>query len=458
MLKNNNWFDEAIIYHIYPIGFFGAEKSNDLHSEPQSRLRGLLDYIDYLVELGVNVVQFGPVFESLTHGYDTVDYFRIDRRLGTNQDFKIVVEELHLRGIKVIIDGVFNHVSREFFSFVDVRNKRDHSDYLNWHFINLGQNSRFNDRFGYDDWEGHPELVKLNLDNRAVRHHIQEVMTYWIEEVGIDGWRFDVAYMISQDFWRWVRQFCKALNPDCILVGEMIHGPYTNWVGPDMLDAGTGYQVHKSIWSAINDRNMHELKAILETSFHPSHGQLRNVPLMNFLGNHDTNRIASVVDQTNLIPAYLILFTLNGFPKIYYGDELAMEGVKTKTSDEEVRRPMPPLDRPHDPFAQDLLTNVKKFIKMRKNLPALSKGDLTVAFVDPLTIVYSRKTEGQQLLVIVTVEDKPTVKDIPLWNMGLDGKTLVDRLNEQERFQITGNRIESMVLYPKWGRVLEVVN
>ncbi|GAG88444.1 unnamed protein product, partial [marine sediment metagenome] len=201
-----DWVKNGIIYHIYPYGFFNTPKLNEMDSEINNRLEKIRDYYSHFQKLGVNIIQFSPIFESISHGYDTTDYMRIDRRLGTNEMFKEIVDELHSLNIKVIVDGVFNHVGREFESFKDVQENRENSQKKQWHFINFSGNSPNNDGFDYKNWEGHYGLVKLNLSNLDVKNFIYSVCKYWLGEIGIDGWRLDVAYQISKDFWREFRQ------------------------------------------------------------------------------------------------------------------------------------------------------------------------------------------------------------------------------------------------------------
>ena len=209
------WVKKSIFYHIYPFGFFGAPKYGNTESEITPRLEIIRNYYPHFDELGINVVQFGPIFESDSHGYDTADFMKIDHRLGTNDLFKEIVEELHQRNIRVIVDGVFNHVGRNFDSFKDIQKYREKSWRKHWHFIDFKGNNPFNDGFDYKNWEGHYSLVKLNLLEPDVRDYIFSVSKYWLGEIGIDGWRLDVAYQIPRKFWRAFRKECKKIKPDC---------------------------------------------------------------------------------------------------------------------------------------------------------------------------------------------------------------------------------------------------
>ncbi|MFW9897047.1 MAG: alpha-amylase family glycosyl hydrolase, partial [Candidatus Thorarchaeota archaeon] len=328
-----------------------------------------------------------------------------------------------------------------------------------WHFVDFSKDSPYNDGFDYKNWEGHYGLVKLNLNEKDVREYIYSVCRYWLGEIGIDGWRLDVAYLIESDFWREFRRICKEAKPDCLLVGELIRGPYDKWVGPESLDVGTGYQVYKSIWSSINSNNMYELKAVLERSFHQKWGLFRNITLLNFLGNHDCTRIRSILkDDRYLFPAFLFLLTANGIPKIYYGDEIGLKGVKTKHSDDDVRQPMPRSYEEWSSMSDDLFTNIQKFIEIRKNNHALTHGDLTIVFADKNTIAYIRRSSMQTLLIIISTNFKKTEKLIPLRNQNLDGLRFVEILEQggEKLYTVRNNQLHISELYPCWGRILEL--
>ncbi len=192
------WAYESVFYQIYPLGFCGAPFENDGIS--QNRIKKVTDWIPHIKKLGANAVYFCPIFESDTHGYNTRDFFKTDCRLGTIDDFKAVFSALHENGIKVVLDGVFNHVGRGFWAFRDVVEKREASPYLNWFNINLNGNSNYNDNLWYEGWEGNYDLVKLNLRNPAVREHVFSAIKFWIDELDIDGLRLDVAYLLPLDF------------------------------------------------------------------------------------------------------------------------------------------------------------------------------------------------------------------------------------------------------------------
>jgi len=358
---------------------------------------------------------------------------------------------------------IIHYVGRKFFSFQDVLKNKEQSDKLDWHYIDfLHDNPRYHDGFDYKNWEGHYSLVKLNLDNPEVREYIFDVARYWLKDVGIDGWRLDVGYLLDIDFLKSFRCVCKSIKNDCFLLGEMIHGPYNKWVGPELLDAGTGYQVYKSLWNAINDKNMYELKAILDQSFHPNYGHNKNTLLVNFLGNHDTTRISSLFkDDHYVIPAYLLLFTLNGVPKIYYGDEMGVKGIKTAYSDKEVRKPMINASELKNVDDNPIWSSIKRFIQIRQENPALKEGELLPVFADNVecnVIGYLRQSQAsdQTLLVVVSTSEDTVVKKIPLWNLDLDGAEFEDILNDDsKRYKVKNNQLK-VKIHSFWGRILEL--
>lgn len=452
-----HWLKDSIFYHIYPLGFFGApSRGIDENGKTINRLEIIRNYYNHFKELGINTIQFGPLFESASHGYDTSDFFTIDHRLGTNELFRDIINELHSMGIRVVIDGVFNHVGRNFFSFKDVLANKEQSLKKNWHFIDFKNDKSYKDGFGYETWEGHEELVKLNLSNADVQNYIFDVCKYWIGEVGIDGWRLDVSYQIDVDFWKKFRMVCKSINKDAVLIGEMIHGDYTTWIGEDRLDSGTDYQVHKSIWSAIQSNNMYELKNVVNIAFNEG-GRHEELFMMNFLGNHDTNRIASILPQEQLIPAFLILFTLHGYPKIYYGDELALQGKKTKNSDAGVRQPMINLTSDWPEFGHELFNNIKLFINLRKKFPVLRYGIIKMidqSKWDPSIIIFIRQTPEQLALILINTQNDEKIVDIPLKDLNINDQKFFDVLNNNEPFVVQNNFIQSLKCYPYWGRIL----
>ncbi|MCH4222849.1 MAG: alpha-amylase family glycosyl hydrolase, partial [Solobacterium sp.] len=256
--------NNQVFYQIYPLGFCDAPKEND--GITVNRIKKVLDWIPHLKKLGITAVYFGPVFESDRHGYDTRDYAKIDCRLGTNEDFAEVADALHDNGIKVVLDGVFNHVGRGFYAFQDVLQHKWDSRYTNWFNINYDNNQN-EDGLSYENWEGHPELVKLNLDNPDVRRYLLERVDQWIAEFGIDGLRLDVAYCLNQDFIRDLHHHLKDRDPQFFLLGEMIGGDYNSIMNDDMLDSVTNYECRKGLFSSMNTHNLFEIGYSLNRQF-----------------------------------------------------------------------------------------------------------------------------------------------------------------------------------------------
>ena len=321
---------------MYPLGMTGAPRHNDT-TEVTNRFAELLQWILHIRSLGCNAIYIGPLFESTSHGYDTRDYKLVDRRLGDNESFKVFVKQCHDSGIRVVVDGVFNHTGREFFAFKDIQEKKWDSPYKDWYKgVNFDWQGPCGDPFGYDAWQGHFELPCLNLFNPAVRSYLFDVIRFWVDEFDIDGIRLDCANVLDFNFMKEMRQETARMKEDFWLMGEVIHGDYSRWVNPQMLHSVTNYELHKSLYSGFNDHNFFEI----------AHNVRRleaiGRQLYTFVDNHDEDRIASKLKlKEHLIPIYLCLFTLPGIPSIYYGGEWGVEGKRTSTSDEALRPAIP---------------------------------------------------------------------------------------------------------------------
>ena len=329
MADEKNWIREAMFYHIYPLGFTGAPLQNEGEATAGGRILEVLDWIEHFKELGINAIYFGPIFESVSHGYDTTDYYQTDSRLGSKEDFKKVFTALHENGIRVIVDGVFNHVGRKFFAFLDVQKNLEQSDYKDWFCnLNFSWQSPLGDSFSYENWHGAAELVKLNLRNPAVCEHLLGAVGMWMDELGIDGLRLDAADCVDREFFKRLHSFTKGKRGDFWLMGEIIHGDYRVWANDEMLDSVTNYECWKGIYSSHNDKNYFEIAYSLKRQFGQG-GLYENLCLYNFLDNHDVNRIGSLLKQReNLKNAYTLLYMMPGIPSIYYGSEWGIEGVK----------------------------------------------------------------------------------------------------------------------------------
>ncbi|MBN1488210.1 MAG: alpha-amylase, partial [Anaerolineae bacterium] len=313
-----HWAYDAVFYHIYPLGFCGAPLRNDFHSPAVPRLEQLYGWIGHLRELGVNALYLGPVFESTAHGYDTADYYRVDRRLGDNQVLAEVVAALHENGIRVVLDGVFNHVGRDFWAFRDLQQYGAQSAYRDWFLgVDFGQRSPYNDAFTYANWNGYYDLVKLNPHHPAVREHLFQAVEMWINEFDIDGLRLDVADCLDFGFMRDLSTLCKGLRPDFWLMGEVVHGDYRRWANAETLDSVTNYECYKGLYSSHVDRNYFEIAYALKRQFGAG-GLYCDLPLYNFADNHDVNRVVSnLTKPEHLYSLYCLLFTMPGVPSIY---------------------------------------------------------------------------------------------------------------------------------------------
>jgi len=390
------WVEHAIWWHVYPFGFVGAERSS-AGVEPTHRLGRLIDWLDHAVELGTSGIALGPVFASATHGYDTLDYFRIDPRLGGDADFAALVAAAHDRGLRVLLDGVFNHVAPEF----------PERDWL---------------RPDGATFEGHPGLVTLDHDNPAVADHVVDVMCHWLA-AGADGWRLDAAYAVPTAFWAGVLPRVRERFPDVYVVGEVIHGDYAGIVAASGMDAVTQYELWKATWSAINDRNLFELAWAIKR-----HDELPFVP-WTFVGNHDVTRIASAIDDERHLPhALALLFTVAGTPSVYYGDEQAFRGVKEERAggDDAIRPEFPdgpgglsPLGAATQRLHQDL-------IGLRRRHPWLHRAHSAPLHLTNTRLVLESSADGHRLVTVLNLDDAPGEHEVPGVGAVLAGEARLD--------------------------------
>lgn len=397
MEKEIGWQDSAVFYQIYPLGFCGAPAEND--GRTVNRIGKVKEWIPHLEKLGVTAVYFSPVFESDSHGYDTRDYAKIDCRLGSNEDFRQVCEALRAAGIKVVLDGVFNHVGRGFWAFQDVLEKREASPYKDWFHIDFGGNSGYNDGLWYEGWEGHYELVKLNLRNPAVADYLLSQVGNWMEAFGIDGLRLDVAYLLDEGFLRRLRQFCKERDPAFFLLGEMIHGDYNRIMNDEMLDSVTNYECYKGLYSAFNSMNLFEIAHSLARQFGPEPWTLyKGKHPLCFADNHDVSRVHTILTDKAQLPAlYAVLFGMPGIPCLYYGSEWGADGDK-KDGD--------PALRPcfEAPVENDLTAFLGKLSRIKAESPALCRGDFGNEALRNRQWVMRRACPEETVLLAVNAE------------------------------------------------------
>ena len=395
------WAYNSIFYQIYPIGFCGAPVHNDGVCVP--RIRKLMDWSEYLQTLGVDSILLNPIFESDNHGYDTRDFKTIDCRLGTNEDFKEVCEDLHKHNVKIVLDGVFNHVGRGFWAFKDVQEKKWDSPYKDWFHISFDGNSCYNDGFWYEGWEGHFELVKLNLQNPAVVDYLMECVKYWIDEFDIDGLRLDVAYSLDHNFMRRLRSYTQELKPDFALIGEVLFGDYNIIVNDEMLHSCTNYECYKGLYSSFNSMNMFEIAHSLHRQFGSDQWCIyRGKHLMTFVDNHDVTRLASILTNKKHIPlAYGLLMGMPGIPCLYYGSEWAEQGEKAPDNDYALRPCF------EEPKPNELTEFIKKLIRVRQESDALCNGAYKNVVIQNHQLVFERCSEKERVIVAINAADYP---------------------------------------------------
>ena len=391
------WAYESVFYQIYPLGFCGAPFEND--GILTSRIKKVEEWIPHMKKLGTNAVYFSPVFESDNHGYNTRDYKKIDVRLGCNEDFKEVCSRLHENGIRVVLDGVFNHVGRGFYQFQDVIKNRENSPYLHWFNISLEGNSNYNDGLWYEGWEGNYDLVKLNLRNEEVIAHILDAVGYWLEEFDIDGLRLDVAYCLDENFVRRLHSFTKERKQDFFLLGEMLHGDYNRMVNDEMLDSATNYECYKGLYSSFNSMNLFEIIHSLLRQFGPENWTLyRGKHMLSFVDNHDVTRVASILTNEKHLPLiYALCFGMPGIPCIYYGSEWGAKAEK-REGDPALRACF------EEPVFNELSQWIGRLSEAKKNSEALNYGDFRSVVLTNKQCIFERKSENERVLVAINAD------------------------------------------------------
>ncbi|MBE7021347.1 MAG: alpha-amylase [Ruminococcaceae bacterium] len=400
------WYDEAIFYHIYPLGMTGAPKRNT-YGEAEHRLNTLLPFISEIRRMGFNALYIGPLFESVGHGYETTDYKKLDSRLGDNEDLKSFVKECHNQGVRVIFDGVFNHTGRDFFAFKDLLENREASKYKDWYCnVNFYGNNEYNDCFSYDNWGGYNLLVRLNQHNSEVRAYISDVIRYWVKEFDIDGIRLDAADVLDFSFMQMLRNVANEVKPDFWLMGEVIHGDYIQWANDKTLHSVTNYHLHKALYSGHNDKNYFEIAHTVKRLYEMGGMKADGLKLYNFTDNHDVERIfTKLSNKEHYIPVHILLYTLPGIPSIYYGSEFGIEGKKEQGTDDSLR--------PYIKYEEyiEIIKN-NRFIKVIERLnnirlenPGLSYGDYKELFLTNCQYAFSRSYNGKSIIVTVNNSD-----------------------------------------------------
>lgn len=450
-MNTPEWVKNATFYHIYPLGLLNAPRTNPKDGATSNRLNMLLPWLDHIQSLGLNAIYMGPLFESESHGYDTRDYFNVDRRLGSNEDLTNFCHEIHRREMHIILDGVFNHSGRSFWAFEDLRLKQQESQYIDWYQdLRFGQSNSLGDPFQYQTWNGYSSLPKFNLSNANVRNYLIQAAHFWIDTFHIDGLRLDAADQVPIDFWEQLRSSLVESQPEFWLMGEIVHGDYRLWANDSHLHSVTNYEAHKGLYSSFNDANFFEIAYTFNRQF-GTEGIYRDLWLYNFVDNHDVDRIASQLKYKNhLFPLYALLFFMPGIPSIYYGSEWGLPGKRTKASDEALR---PSLDIHYIPAELTLpgLTDaIRRFVDIRQTHPALRFGKYRQALVKSHQFGFWREDQNQSVLVIINSANEPVqVTDLPV----PQHFTWKDPFNEQDIAQITSEKI-SINIPPCWLRMI----
>ena len=395
------WYDEAVVYQIYPLGLCGAplQNSGDQTQAGEHRLLRVLDWVEHIKRLGATCVLFNPLFESDAHGYDTRDYNRVDCRLGTNDDLKQVCAALHAAGIRVLLDGVFNHVGRGFWAFRDVQEKRWDSPYKDWFHISFDGNTNYNDGFWYEAWEGCNELVKLNLQNPEVKNYLFDAVRGWVRDYDIDGLRLDVAYCLDFGFLAELRGLANSIKPEFVLVGETLHGDYNRWMNDHACHSVTNYECYKGLYSSFNSMNMFEIVHSLLRQFGPENWTLyKGKHLLSFVDNHDVTRVASILNNENHLPLiYAMAFGMPGIPCVYYGSEW---GFKARKEDGD------PALRPYfdKPEWNGLCDWISKLTEAKKHSEALNYGAFRSVLLTNKQCIFERKSEHERVMVAINAD------------------------------------------------------
>ena len=410
------WYDEAVFYHIYPLGLTGAPKQNT-YGEPVHRLNTLLPWIGHMKGIGCNAIYIGPLFESVGHGYETTDYKKLDTRLGTNEDLTHFVAECHRQGIRVILDGVFNHTGRDFFAFQDIKKNRENSQYKDWYCdVNFWGNNSYNDGFSYANWGGYDLLVKLNQKNPVVKDYICDVVRFWVKEFDIDGIRLDAADVMDFEYMKALRNVANEVKQDFWLMGEVIHGDYSRWANDGTLHSVTNYMLHKALYSAHNDHNYFE---VAHTIQYVNNMVGKNLKLYTFVDNHDVERIYTKLNnKAHFEPVHVMLYTLPGIPSLYYGSEFGIEGRKERHSDDSIR---PALN--YDDYKDAIRTNpctrlIATLGKLRRNIKALCYGEYKQLELQTTHFAYARILDGKSVITTVNNGDHEV-------NMNLEAGTMM---------------------------------
>ena len=414
----------------------GAEKSNTL-TETAHRLTELESWIPHISDLNGSAIYIGPLFESSSHGYDTRDYKLVDRRLGTNEDFRHFTKLCHEAGSKVGVDGVFNHTGRDFFALKDIQEKRQNSPYVNWYCnVNFSGNTEYNDGFSYENWGGYNLLVKLNQQNTEVQNYIFDAIRFWVAEFDIDGIRLDAADVLDHGFMHAMRQMTDAMKPDFWLMGEVIHGDYSRWVNDGMLHSVTNYELHKGLYSGHNDHNYFEIAHSVKRLL----GICGDYRLYTFMDNHDVERIYSKLNnKEHMGLVTLLVYTLYGIPSMYYGSEFGIEGKKEQGSDWNLRPHLELADYA-DAYTNNPITALcVKLGELKKQYPELSEGRYQELSLTNRQFAYARALSETAMITLLNCDDEPTTITV---QAPVGASSATDMLGQAEHVQYENGQLQ----------------
>ena len=407
LMPDVKWYDKAVFYHIYPLGLCGCAHENT--GVPEEHFDKLNEWAVHAGNIGCTAIYIGPLFESVGHGYETTDYKMVDRRLGTNDYFKKFVENCHNNGIKVVVDGVFNHTGRGFFAFKDLKENRENSRYKDWYCnVNFGGNNEYNDGFSYENWGGYNLLAKLNVWNPEVKNYLFDVVRFWISEFDIDGIRLDAADVLDMGFMSELRQVTMQAKEDFWLMGEVIHGDYSRWANNDRLNSVTNYELHKGLYSGHNDHNYFEIAHTINRLNQLAQG----IKLYTFTDNHDVARIHSKLNnKEHIYDVTMLLYTVPGIPSIYYGSEFAIDGNKENGSDWNLR---PCLEL--DDFDEDteLLNLIRRLGILKKEYRELTEGTYEQLMLTNRQFAFARKCQDSAVITALNNDEQPASFELPL--------------------------------------------
>ena len=390
------WYDDAVFYHIYPLGLCGCAHENDGQPVPGA-FKKLDAWAEHAAKLGCTAIYIGPLFESGSHGYDTIDYRLVDRRLGTNEEFKEFVAACHERGQKVIVDGVFNHVGRDFFAFQELKEHRENARYRDWFCdVNFWGNNEYNDGFSYGNWGGFNLLVKLNQRNPEVQNYHFDTIRFWVDKFDIDGIRLDAADVLDFDFMKGLRRLANEVKPEFWLMGEVIHGDYSRWVNGQTLHSVTNYALHKALYSGHNDHNYFEIAHTVKYL-----QNMGDLDLYNFVDNHDVTRVASILSNEKHLPLiYAMCFGMPGIPCVYYGSEWGTRADKREGD---------PALRPcfEQPEWNELSEFISKLAEAKKNSEALNYGSFRSVLLTNRQCIFERASGHERVMVAINADGAP---------------------------------------------------